>query len=107
MEHLVLDLFGRVGQEDGGVGVAGAHLGLSSLQRREEGGVKQSRFGKTDPRSHVPRHPEIRVLRSNQFQNHILEPNQQKLPISIIFPYYYCKVPLLWVHTHFHAVCPR
>lgn len=72
-EHLVLDLFGRVGQEDGGVGLAGAHLGLSSLQRREEGGVKQSRLRITDPRSHVPRHPEVRVLRrrvGNQFQCH-------------------------------------
>lgn len=62
-KHLVLDLLGRVCQEDGGVGVAGAHLGLSALKRREERGVKQSGFKIADPRSHIPRHPEIWILR--------------------------------------------
>ena len=35
--HLGLDLLGRVREEDGGVGVTGAHLGLGPLQGREEG----------------------------------------------------------------------
>lgn len=60
--HLVLDLLGRVREEDGGVGVAGTHFGLGPLQRREEDGVEQRWFGVADPGGDVPRHPEVRVL---------------------------------------------
>lgn len=60
--HLGLDLLGRVGKEDGGVGVAGAHLGLGPLQGGEEGRVQQGWFRIADPGGDVPRHPEVRVL---------------------------------------------
>ena len=60
--HLVLDLLGCVCEEDGRVGVAGRHLGLSSLKRGEEGGVEQRRLGVADPGSHVTGHPEVGVL---------------------------------------------
>lgn len=60
--HLGLDLLGRVGEEDGGVGIAGTHLGLCALQGREEGRVQQGWFGIADPRGHVPRHSEVGVL---------------------------------------------
>lgn len=60
--HLVLDLLGCVGEEDGGVGVTGAHLGLRPLQGGEEGGVQQGWFGVANPWSYITGHPEVRVL---------------------------------------------
>lgn len=60
--HLALDLLGCVSEEDGRVGVTGAHLGLSTLQGREEGGMQQGRFRVADPGCHVPCHSEVRVL---------------------------------------------
>lgn len=60
--HLGLDLLGRVREEDGGVGVAGAHFGLGPLQGGEEGRVQQGWFGVSNPGGYVPCHPEVRVL---------------------------------------------
>lgn len=60
--HLGLDLLGCVREEDGGVGVAGAHLGLGPLQGREEGRVQEGWLGVADPWGHVPGHPEVWVL---------------------------------------------
>lgn len=67
--HLGLDLLGRVREEDGGVGVAGAHFGLGPLQGREEGRVQQGWFGVPDPGGYVPRHPEVRVLWGEIFED--------------------------------------
>lgn len=61
--HLVFNLLGRVREEDGRVGVAGAHLGLGALQGGEEGRVQQGWFGVADPGGDVSRHPEVRILR--------------------------------------------
>lgn len=60
--HLALDLLGCVSKEDGRVGVTGTHLGLSTLQGREEGRMQQGRFRVADPGGHVPRHSEVRIL---------------------------------------------
>ncbi len=60
--NLSLDLVGLIGHEDGGAGGAGAHLGLGSLQGREELGVDHGRLEEADPRRHVPRHAEERIL---------------------------------------------
>ena len=60
--HLGLDLLGRVREEDGGVGVAGAHLGLGPLQGGEEGRVQQGWLRVADPGGHVSGHPEVWVL---------------------------------------------
>ena len=60
--HLGLDLLGRVCEEDGGVGVASAHLGLGPLQGREEGRVQEGWLGVADPGGHIPGHPEVWVL---------------------------------------------
>lgn len=60
--HLVFDLLGGVGEEDGGVCVTGTHLGLGPLQCGEEGGMQQGRFGVANPGGHVTGHPEVGVL---------------------------------------------
>lgn len=60
--HLGLDLLGGVREEDGGVGVAGAHLGLGPLQSGEEGGVQQGWFRVADPGGDVSCHPEVWIL---------------------------------------------
>lgn len=60
--YLGFDLFGGVCEEDRGIGIAGAHLGLRALQGREERGVQQRWFGVADPGSHVSGHPEVRIL---------------------------------------------
>ena len=59
---LGLDLLGRVGQVDGAGGVTGRHLGLRALHCREERAVKESRFEVAKSWSHIPGHPEVRVL---------------------------------------------
>ena len=59
---LVFNFFGWVGEEDGGGGVAGTHLGLRPLQGWEEGGMEQSRFVEAKPRGHITCHAEIGVL---------------------------------------------
>ncbi len=63
VSHLGFDLFGRVGEVDGGLRVAAGHLGLRALQRRDERRVDERRLREPEPRRHVTRHPEIRVLR--------------------------------------------
>lgn len=60
--HLGLDLLGGVCEEDGRVGVAGAHLGLGPLQGWEEGGVQQGWFRVANPGGDVSCHPEVRIL---------------------------------------------
>lgn len=60
---LGLDLLGRVGEEDRGGGITGAHLGLRALQRREEGGVDEGRLVVAQPRSDVAGHAEVGVLK--------------------------------------------
>ena len=59
---LVLDLGRGVREEDGGVRVAGGHLGLGSLEGGEEGGVDESRFEEAQTRSDVSGHPEVWIL---------------------------------------------
>ena len=59
---LVFNFFGCVGEEDGGGGVAGTHLGLRPLQSWEEGGVEQSWFVEAKSRGHITCHAEIGVL---------------------------------------------
>jgi hypothetical protein len=63
---LLLDLCGGVGEEDGGVFVRGGHLRLRALQRREERRVHQRWLDVAQPRRHVPRHTEIRVLQGRR-----------------------------------------
>ena len=60
--HLVLDLLGCVGKEDGGRGITGTHLGLGPLQSWEERGVEQSRLGEAQAGSHITRHAEVGIL---------------------------------------------
>ena len=67
-QYLVLDLLGGVSEEDGGVGITGAHLGLGPLQGGEEGGMQQGRFRIADPGGHVAGHPEVRVLVARKSQ---------------------------------------
>lgn len=64
--HLGLDLLGGVCEEDGRVGVAGAHLGLGPLEGGEEGRVQQGWFGVADPGGDVSCHPEVRILRGER-----------------------------------------
>lgn len=67
--HLVFDLFGCVSEEDWGVGVTGAHLGLRPLQGWEEGGVQQGWFGMADPWSYITGHPEVGVLDEDRYKH--------------------------------------
>lgn len=59
---LVLDLFRRVGQEDGRVGIGRAHLGLGTLQSRKEHRMDECRLGQTESRCHVSSHAKVRIL---------------------------------------------
>ena len=61
--YLLFDLVHRVGEEDGRCRVRGTHLGLWTLECREEGGVKEGRFVETKARSNVTSHTEIGILR--------------------------------------------
>lgn len=60
--HLVLDLLGGVGEVDGRVLAAGAHLGVEALERRDELAVQQSGLGVLETRRDIARHSEVGVL---------------------------------------------
>lgn len=59
---LVLDLVGGVGHVDGGVLVAGAHLGVMAEQGGDELGVDQGRLWELEPGGNVPGDAEVRIL---------------------------------------------
>lgn len=59
---LLLDLLGRVGDIDGRVGVACAHLGLGALQSWEELRVNECGLAPAQAGRHVTRQAEVRVL---------------------------------------------
>ena len=59
---LLLDLLGRVGDIDGRVGVACAHLGLGALQCWEELRVDECGLAPAQAGRHVTRQAEVRVL---------------------------------------------
>jgi len=60
--NLVLDLTRSIGHVDRAVRVRGAHLGPRALQRREELGVQERRFGVSEFSGDVARESEIWVL---------------------------------------------
>ena len=60
-KKIKIDVF-LTGEHDARGRVAGAHLGLRSLQRREEYGEDERRFGESHSRRHIARHPEVRIL---------------------------------------------
>ncbi len=57
-----LNLFRGVRQVDGGVVVAGRHLGLRAQQGGDEGGVDQSGLLELQGRSNVASHSEVGIL---------------------------------------------
>ena len=59
---LLLDLLHAVCEEDRGGGLTGTHLGLGTLQGREECGVEEGRFREPQAWCHVTSHTKIRVL---------------------------------------------
>lgn len=59
---LLFDLLGRVGQEDGRVGVAGGHLLIVALKGGKELGVHSAGLGEVQSWGKVPGHPEVGIL---------------------------------------------
>lgn len=68
--YLILDLFVWISHKNRGGGVAGAHLGLGTLEGREEGGMNQCRLQTVHPRSHITSHPEVGVLKNKYITSH-------------------------------------
>jgi len=62
LPDFIPDLRLRIAHADGRVGVAGRHLRLWALQRREELGVQQRRLGVLEPRGGVACQAEVGVL---------------------------------------------
>lgn len=59
---LLLDLVGLVGHEDTAVRVAGAHLGLGTLESREEFGVDEGGFLVLQLLGDIPSETEVWIL---------------------------------------------
>ena len=60
--HLVLDLVGRVGDVNAGVGAGGTHLRVEAHQRRNEFAAHDGWLVLVQPAGDVARHTEVRVL---------------------------------------------
>mmetsp|Transcript_72642 Transcript_72642/g.122266 ORF Transcript_72642/g.122266 Transcript_72642/m.122266 type:complete len:213 (-) Transcript_72642:1357-1995(-) len=60
--HLLLDVLFCVGQENGAVGVGGAHFGGGAQQTGKELGMDERWFEEPQLRGYIAGHPEIRIL---------------------------------------------